>query len=170
MVRIGFPRALLYYTYFPLWRAFFTELGTEVVVSPCTNKVILDAGLQSALDEACLPVKLFFGHVVSLAGSVDYLFVPRLISVEPKAYMCPKFMGLPDMLRARIPRLPSLIDVKVDFSRGNQDWDSVLSSAGRAITGDRRLIGRACRFALIAQRLFQEQLEEGRCRRTFCLG
>jgi predicted nucleotide-binding protein (sugar kinase/HSP70/actin superfamily) len=152
----------LYYSYFPLWRAFFTELGVEVVVSPKTNRTIIDAGLRSALDETCLPVKLFFGHVLELAGSVDYLFVPRLISVEPGAYICPKFMGLPDMLRARIPDLPPLIDVAVDFSRGNRNWDDILESVGRLLVRDRRLIRQACRSARTAQDLFQEQLERGR--------
>ena len=161
MIKVGIPRSLLYYSYFPLWRAFFTEMGAEVVVSPETNKAILDAGLRSALDETCLPVKLFFGHVLALTGSVDYLLVPRLISVEPKAYICPKFMGLPDMLRARIPNLPPLIDVAVDFSRGTGNWENVLSSMGRLLAGDRRLIRQACRSAQAAQSLFQEQLEKG---------
>jgi predicted nucleotide-binding protein (sugar kinase/HSP70/actin superfamily) len=174
MIRVGIPRGLLYYSYFPLWRVFFTEMGAEVVVSPETNKTILDAGLRSALDEACLPVKLFFGHVLALVGSVDYLLVPRLISVEPKAYICPKFMGLPDMLRARIPDLPPLIDVEVDFSHARRprgavrrraapcgNWERVLSSMGRLFDGDRRLIGQACRSAQAAQSLFQERLEKG---------
>jgi predicted nucleotide-binding protein (sugar kinase/HSP70/actin superfamily) len=144
-------------------------MGAEVVVSPETNKAVLDAGLRSALDEACLPVKLFFGHVLALVGSVDYLLVPRLISVEPKAYICPKFMGLPDMLRARIPNLPPLIDVEVDFSHAGRprgaapagNWEKVLSSMGRLLAGDRRLIRQACRSAQAAQSLFQEQLEKG---------
>lgn len=156
------PRALLYYTYFPLWRAFFTELGAGVIVSPGTNRAILDAGLRSALDETCLPVKLMFGHVQSLSGgAADWLFVPRLVSVEPGAYICPKFMGLPDMLRARIPHLPPLIDVTVDFSRGGQTWSGVLDLAGRLLGKNRRLIRQAYRSAREAQRLFREQLEEG---------
>jgi predicted nucleotide-binding protein (sugar kinase/HSP70/actin superfamily) len=162
LIRVGIPRGLLYYSYFPLWRAYFTEMGAEIVVSPKTNKAILDAGLRSALDETCLPVKLFFGHVLELAGSVDYLFVPRLISVEPGAYICPKFMGLPDMLRARIPNLPPLIDVAVDFSRGTSNWENVLESMGRLIVNDRRLIRQAYRSAMAVQSLFQEQLESGR--------
>jgi predicted nucleotide-binding protein (sugar kinase/HSP70/actin superfamily) len=136
-------------------------MGAEVVVSPETNKAVLDAGLRSALDEACLPVKLFFGHVLALMGSVDYLLVPRLISVEPKAYICPKFIGLPDMLRARIPNLPPLIDVDVDFSRGTSNWENVLSAMGRLLAGNQRLIRQACRSAQAAQSLFQEQLEKG---------
>jgi predicted nucleotide-binding protein (sugar kinase/HSP70/actin superfamily) len=165
MIRVGIPRGLLYYSYFPLWRAFFTEMGAEIVLSPETNKAVLDAGLRSALDETCLPVKLFFGHVLALTGSVDYLLVPRLISVEPKAYICPKFMGLPDMLRARIPNLPPLIDVAVDFSRSrgepDDNWEQVLASMGGLFTGNRRRIRQACRAARAAQSLFQEQLERG---------
>jgi predicted nucleotide-binding protein (sugar kinase/HSP70/actin superfamily) len=165
MIKVGIPRGLLYYSYFPLWRVFFTEMGAEPVVSPETNKAVLDAGLRSALDETCLPVKLFFGHVLALTGSVDYLLVPRLISVEPGAYICPKFMGLPDMLRARISNLPPLIDVDVDFSRARgtpaANWENVLSSMGRLLAGDRRLIRQACRSAQAAQSLFQEQLEKG---------
>lgn len=31
MIRIGIPRALLYYQYYPMWQTFFEELGAEVV-------------------------------------------------------------------------------------------------------------------------------------------
>lgn len=34
---------------------------------------------------------------------VDYVFVPRMVSVEKGKYFCPKFMGLPDMLEHGIP-------------------------------------------------------------------
>ena len=30
-MRIGIPRGLIYYNYYPFWHAFFTELGIEVV-------------------------------------------------------------------------------------------------------------------------------------------
>ena len=83
----------LSYSYFP--GGLFSLKWRRYDPSPKTNKAILDAGLRSALDETCLPVKLFFGHVLELAGSVDQI-VPLLIGVEPGAYICPKFMGLPD--------------------------------------------------------------------------
>ena len=71
-----------------------------------------------AVDEACLPIKIYFGHVKELAEKgLDYLFVPRLVSVEPKGFICPKFMGLPDMIRASVPNLPPLIDITIDISK-----------------------------------------------------
>ena len=63
MVKVGIPRALWYYKYFPLWESFFKDLGAEIIVSPVTNKNILDQGVKLIVDEACLPVKVFFGHV-----------------------------------------------------------------------------------------------------------
>lgn len=116
-LKVGIPRALLAYYYYPLWKTFLENLGAEVVLSSPTNKRILDQGTKSAVDEACLPVKVFYGHVLALREQVDFLFVPRLVSVEAKRYICPKVMGLPDMLRANIPFLPPLIDTTVDISK-----------------------------------------------------
>ncbi|MHA1131865.1 MAG: acyl-CoA dehydratase activase-related protein, partial [Candidatus Helarchaeota archaeon] len=30
--KIGIPRSLLYYKYFPLWKTFFEELGYEIII------------------------------------------------------------------------------------------------------------------------------------------
>ena len=87
MPKVGIPRALLYYNYYPLWKVFFEELGAEVVLSELTNKKILDDGVYCCVDDACLPMKVFHGHAVHLKDRVDYLFVPRLISVEKTVYM-----------------------------------------------------------------------------------
>ena len=62
-MKIGIPRALLYYRYHVLWNTFFQELGIETVISPHTNKTLMDAGSHYAIDENCLSSKLFFGHV-----------------------------------------------------------------------------------------------------------
>ncbi|MCK4326758.1 hypothetical protein KAW55_08400, partial [bacterium] len=116
-MKIGIPRSLLYYHYFPLWKSFFEELGLEVVLSSPTNKKILENGVKKAVDDACLPVKLYFGHVMELADKVDYIFVPRLVSVEEDAFTCPKIIGLPDMLRASLDKLPPLLDTCFDLKK-----------------------------------------------------
>ena len=48
--------------------------------------------------------------------------MPRLVSIEARSYICPKFMGLPDMLRAQIPDLPPLIDICIDLSRDERQF------------------------------------------------
>ncbi|MBP7784622.1 MAG: hypothetical protein KA064_01325 [Firmicutes bacterium] len=115
---VGVPRALLFHEYGPLMLELLRQCGARAVLSPVTNKQILEAGLETCVDEACLPVKAFFGHAVYLAQQVDALFVPRFVSVERGAYICPKLMGLPDTIRARAPGAPRIIDPCIDMSRG----------------------------------------------------
>ncbi|MBA7630364.1 hypothetical protein ES703_37886 [subsurface metagenome] len=81
-IRVGIPRALLYYRFYPLWKTFFTELGAEVIVSEPTTQEIFRKGLKKFIGDTCLPMKLVFGHVITLADKVDYLFIPRLVSIE----------------------------------------------------------------------------------------
>lgn len=108
MIRVGIPRALFYYQYYPMWQAFFEELGAETVVSSPTNKDIFTSGNSRAVAETCLPVKVFLGHVISLVAKCDYMFIPAIRSWGKKAYNCSKFLGLPDMARALIPRCPPI--------------------------------------------------------------
>lgn len=143
--KIGIPRALLYYYYYPMWKGFFQALGLEVVISAKTTKAILDKGVKQSVDDACLPVKLFFGHVLDLKDKVDYIFIPRMVSVEKKAYICPKFLGLPDMIRYNIPDLPPVIDVTVNMCRKDKNLYKSFAETGRVFTKNPLAIRRAFR-------------------------
>ncbi len=122
-MRVGIPRGLLYYYYGSAWEAFFRRLGAEAVVSGETTAAIIGAGGRA--DEVCLPVKVFCGHADSLRASVDYLFVPRLVS-GITGYACPKIIGLPDLLRSTF-RLPPLLAPTVDRRRGRRSlWAAVI--------------------------------------------
>lgn len=118
-IRVGIPRALLYYNYYPAWKTFFEELGAEVIVSEKTSQELLNTGIKNAVEEACLPVKIFFGHVTNIKDKVDYLFIPRLVSIEKKAKICPKFLGLPEMIKYSIKDLPPIIDTTIDCSKSS---------------------------------------------------
>ena len=74
MIKIGIPRALLYYQYFPMWKTFFETLGAEVIVSSPTTQTMLSEGSARVITDTCLPVKVFLGHVISLIGNCDYIF------------------------------------------------------------------------------------------------
>lgn len=156
--KIGLPRALFYHTYFPLWTTFFEALGGQVIVSPPTNKIILDEGIQSVVAETCLPVKIFFGHVQALCQkNLDYLFVPRLISVEKKAYICPKFMGLPDMLEASKIKHPPLIKPVINQVKTNQ-VNSFLCDCAAPFTTKWSKIKKAWQKAMQEQRDYEQKL------------
>lgn len=142
--KVGIPRALLYYNYFPLWEAFFQALGVEVVLSAKTTKNILNQGVQEAVDEACLPVKLFYGHVVDLKQkNVDYIFVPRIVSVEKKAFICPKFLGLPDMIKNHFNDLPPIIDVCVNLNKNERNIYEAVYKVGSLFSKNPLLIYQA---------------------------
>ncbi|CEP68627.1 Uncharacterized [Moorella glycerini] len=117
-LHIGFPRALIYYSHFPFWQAYFNRLGIEIVTSPLTTKAILDDGAREAVADACIPIKLYHGHVLTLKDKVDAIFIPRMVRTNKRATFCPKFLGLPDMVRATLAHLPPIIDLQVDAGRG----------------------------------------------------
>lgn len=96
-IKIGLPRAFLYHRYRTLWKTFFEELGIETVVSPPTNKKILDDGTALAVDETCLSTKIYFGHVKYLIGKCDYILVPRITRWGRNRDMCTKFQALYDL-------------------------------------------------------------------------
>jgi predicted nucleotide-binding protein (sugar kinase/HSP70/actin superfamily) len=112
--RIGIPKALMYYRYFPFWCTFFEELGWRVQVSDGLGKT----GKIIYFEDSCLPMKLLVTHAVSLKDQADFLFVPRLVSLHRTFIMCPKFRGAPDILRlAGEGHLP-IIDETIDLRTG----------------------------------------------------
>jgi predicted nucleotide-binding protein (sugar kinase/HSP70/actin superfamily) len=116
-MRIGIPRTLWYYTYGPFWRKFFTALGADVVLSPISTRSTLDDGVAFCVSEACLPIKVFFGHLKALAGKVDYIFLPRLVCLHGDRLFCPKFLGLPDLVKHSGMDLPPLLNIRLDRRR-----------------------------------------------------
>lgn len=144
MQRVGIPKGLFYYYYYPLWKTFFSDLGTEVVTSSNTNRLTVDRGIDAAVDETCFPVKVYLGHVRELAAQkLDYIFIPRLVSVESKSYICPKFMGIPDMVRAAIPELPPMLDTIIDLSKTDKFLKKDIIGLGRLFNARDREIRQA---------------------------
>jgi predicted nucleotide-binding protein (sugar kinase/HSP70/actin superfamily) len=120
-MKVGIPRALLYYQYYPMWKTFFEELGASVLVSGPTTKATLAAGVERLVAETCLPVKVYCGHVLELTGQVDYVFVPAVRSLEPKVLHCSHFLGLPDLVRAVIPEAPPLLAPDIDLDQESSE-------------------------------------------------
>jgi predicted nucleotide-binding protein (sugar kinase/HSP70/actin superfamily) len=143
MINVGIPRALLYYQYFPMWKTFFEELGADVVVSPPTTRAVIASGSSRVVADTCLPVKVFLGHVLSLIGRCDYIFIPAIRSLKSKIYNCSKFLGLPDMTRAVITECPAILDVDVDISKGKSNLYKAINKLGRYFTRSASKVERA---------------------------
>lgn len=134
MVRVGIPRALLYYRYYPMWRTFFEHLGAEVVLSAPTTRQTMVAGIARTVSETCLPVKVFCGHALALAGQCDLLFAPGIRSLDQHAYSCSKLLALPDLVRAVVPEAPPIIDTDIEVSKGKRALYLAIYSLGRRFT------------------------------------
>ena len=159
--KIGIPRSLFYYQYYPLWKVFFEELGAEIVVSDYTTKHILDDGVKSCVDEACMPVKLFHGHVLNLKDRVDYLFIPRFTSVSKDEYICPKFGGLPDMVRHTLKGLPEIIDTEVNLRKSKKNALKAALEIGSYFCNSDSKIKAAYKKALLNYRDFRDKVRKG---------
>lgn len=96
---VGLPRALMYYRLGTKWKTFLEALGREIVVSPESDRAILDRGQQLSVDECCLTSKLYLGHVDALVDKVDAIFVPSFYLSSPFKTYCTKFQALPDVVR-----------------------------------------------------------------------
>ncbi|MDW7657424.1 MAG: acyl-CoA dehydratase activase-related protein [Bacillota bacterium] len=99
MVKIGIPKAFLYYRYHHLWETFLTHLGIDYIVSPDTNKDIMNSGMTYAIDEACLSSKIYLGHVAWLRDKCDYILVPRISTPGHSGSVCTKFLAIYDVVK-----------------------------------------------------------------------
>jgi len=161
MVKVGIPRALLYYQYYAAWKTFFEELGAETIVSEPTNQAIFACGNERAVAETCLPVKIFFGHVISLVDKCDYMFIPAVRSMGDKAYNCSKFLGLPDMTKALVPECPHILDPDIDLNKGRRDLLQVLhNSVGRQFASDKGRVKKAIESAWEANSTYRNRTGE----------
>lgn len=98
-MKIGLPRAMLYYRYGTLWNTFFKDLGCDVVMSSETNQAMMEQGISQCIGECCLPTKVFLGHVAQLVGQCDYILVPRFERLGKNEEFCMRMWGLPDIVR-----------------------------------------------------------------------
>lgn len=104
-MRIGIPRALLSFYYYPFWKTMFSELGHDIVLSDETNSKIISEGGTVTVSELCVPIKIFNGHILNLLQkNVDFIFVPRFIKMN-KEWYCPKFIGIGEVAEYSIEGL-----------------------------------------------------------------
>ncbi|MDD2553266.1 MAG: acyl-CoA dehydratase activase-related protein [Desulfotomaculaceae bacterium] len=158
---VGIPSALMYYIYYPFWLAFFNEIGVEVVTSSRTTKTILDKGIREALADACVPIKLFFGHVMELKNKCDCLFIPRVVCLNGKTIYCPKFLGLPDMIRHSLDGIPPILDVRIDARQGRLSKIKAYLEIGSYFGANRKAVLKAYCKAWITLRRHKRLLRKG---------
>ena len=128
---IGLPRALHPHLQPGLWETFFGALGVPVVLSAPTTRATLERAELISETEHCLPVKLLDAHLEDLAGRVDRVFVPRILSLRRGFISCPKLAALPDAVRAQFRGRFEVVTADVDENR--RPLEPTLVDLGRAL-------------------------------------
>jgi predicted nucleotide-binding protein (sugar kinase/HSP70/actin superfamily) len=153
-MKVGVPKGLLYYKYYPFIHRFLIELDAEVITSIDTNKNILNEGVKYCVDEACLPIKIFHGHIMDIKDKCDLLIIPRIMRVRAREFICPKFCGLPEMILYSIPNLPKVM-IEPIYATCEKELYSFCKKLGAMITKDKRKIKVAFSKALEEQKNFK---------------
>ena len=152
IARIGIPRALLYYRYGALWTTFFEQIGREVVVSDASDKNIYDAGERVSVDECCLASKLYLGHVESLIGACDAVFVPSLANKGRRKGYCTKYQALPDLVANTFyDASVRVVSLSVNETDEKVDEGSAFAALGQRFGASAADAKRAYRAASAAQ-------------------
>jgi len=160
-LRIGIPRALDYYRYFPFWKGFFEALDFEVVVSRPGHRGLIEEGFKFADDDTCIPMKMAFAHTIHIKDRADFLFLPRLLSMDGKTCSCPRLAGLPEMLKYSISGLPTILDPYVDGRHRNSSLFHSFSEMALALGKSSKEIKQALQKGEKAYQLVRKRMEEG---------
>ncbi len=155
-MKIGIPRALIYWKRPYFWESFFESLNFEVLLSPKTNKEIVEMGVKISDPETCFSCKVYFGHLKWLEGKCDLIFVPRLRKKEGRLEYCPKFFGLPDLAKI-------LVKTKVlteEFNEKKEPFELTLFRLGQKLGKNKEEIEKAKEIAISKEKEEKEKLEK----------
>jgi predicted nucleotide-binding protein (sugar kinase/HSP70/actin superfamily) len=163
-MKIGIPRALGYYMYYPFWYGFFSELGFEIILSGKSTKKLLASGSALVVPETCLPVKVYVGHVLDLIDKkkVDCVYSPSIQSIAHKIYNCSKLRGLPDLVRNVVKRDYTLVEPTLDKSVRNQGlYEYLYESVEPFGITDKKLIKKASKAGWASHNKFHSLCQQG---------
>ncbi len=167
--KIGIPQVSTFYDLYPMWKAFFTELGFEVITSSDTNKDIIYNGVEVITAETCFPIKVAHGHVIDMADrDIDYLFLPSVINLthsSPKlthSYACPYVQCIPYLVRSAIDfkgKKFTVLSPVIHFEYGEEYVNKTLRQIAKSIGRTGEIVEAAIKSAHASQQNFTKTLE-----------
>ncbi len=166
--RVGIPRVLHFFEFYPFWKAFFDTVGYEIVNSDNSNHEIVEAALEKFAAETCFPVKMTFGHVDNLIKKgVDFIFLPGLVkstqegTKEEGNSICPyvqsifstvaarfdfdtlgvKFLGFPIRMHREISRYPAQMKLLArELKLSDKDIETAVTNGLKAYDAYRKAL------------------------------
>ncbi|MGD9344439.1 MAG: acyl-CoA dehydratase activase [Candidatus Aminicenantes bacterium] len=159
---IGLPRASYLIEYLPFWTTFFHHLGYSVEVSPPSNSEMFANGLQKLSAEACLPVKIAYGHAQWLLDrGVDKVIFPSPVNLHKDSphslHRCPYTEHLPFMVKSAMES--NVLTPCVDIHSGIKDFLEGMGSIKDMLHTNFLRMERAFYLAYQAQNDFAEKIK-----------
>ncbi len=166
-LKIGIPRALYFYDQYPFWRAYFSAIGVQVVLSEATHSRIIKAGREDTIAEPCFPIIAAFGHMSSLLKKeIDYIFVPNVINSETEfpeteSWLCPWGQTLPLVFKNTHhshPMIDKILSPVVRFRDGQKYVEKNLLPLAKQLGINKHKHGRAVEYAYSVQAEFKSKI------------
>ncbi len=166
-LQIGIPGTLpFFFDFYPFWKAFFCELGLEVIISSPTNKKIIQQGTENIVGETCFPIKVAHGHILDLIEKkVDYIFLPSIVEVgsdeKNTGLCCPYVQTIPYLAQCSIDfKNTKIIKPMVYLSRGKKYLDKILIQIGKEFNINHKRIKKAIDTAHKTQATFIQTIQK----------
>lgn len=132
MASVAVPRAMSYYYLYPFFKTLLFDLGADTILSRPTTKATLQEMSACPADEPCVAVKLYFAHVKQLLEEdCNFIFLPKLISIEKGNFLCPKFTGIPDMVRNTFDMEERILYPRIDVTNSHHMMADISDIAKR---------------------------------------
>lgn len=145
-MKIGIPRSINYYQNKYIWKYFFEKLNIEVILSPKTNREIIENGSNIAGDEMCLSLKNYLGHINYLKDKCDYMLIPRIDNYGRSDQTCTNFLSFYDICRNLFNT--KILSYNVDYVNGKNEYKGYLE-IGRILGKSKKEIKDAYVYAVI---------------------
>jgi len=164
---IGIPYSLTTFELYPFWKAFFSELNFNVVLSDRTNKEIVNDGIESVLSETCFPIKVTHGHVLNLMKKgVDYVFLPSIVNWRQnnldeftESFSCPFTQTIPYIIKSALKDV-KVLTLPVIFGFDDKYLEDSLYKLLRQFKRSKKEISRALNFAKMVQDEFYNSMRK----------
>ncbi|RMD51753.1 MAG: CoA protein activase, partial [Nitrospirae bacterium] len=164
---IGLPRIFFFQDTLPYWSTLLWELGFRVLLSPITNREIVDKGTEVVLSPTCFPVKVAHGHIhYLLENKTDAIFLPSFINLNDKnekidaGLACPYVQSIPYMSKVAFPELKETIVISppINLGDGEKALSRELHKALKRFGITERKIEIAIKKAKVQQDVFVESV------------
>ena len=143
---IGIPRSLFYYYDGEIWINFFKYLDINYIVSPKTNKEIINLGNRYANDEMCMSVKNYLGHVAYLIDKCDYLLIPRIDNYGDNNQTCTNFLAMYDIVNNLFNK--DILNYNININN-SENLKKGLYNIGLKLGKKKKIVKRAIIYALV---------------------